>query len=145
MAKIANRPMTKGARKLLAEFDNFLSDIMEVSTESLPQEFKGKGDFTSFQSINKKLAKKQKQVKIDSHTPVQFETVGGVRSVTVANPDRLARLNRYAEQAETETISYNEAHSDGDAQYNAMVNFACQLAQWGVLGEDDFDEEKMYC
>lgn len=147
MAKIATRrsEMTQGARETLNAFDDFLNDIFEVSTESLPPEFRGQGEFTSFHTLNKKLNKRAKRVKLDSHTPVQFATIDGERSVTVANADRLARINRYREQAESDTITYEEAHSDGDAQYNAMVEFTCQLVRWGALSEDDFDDEKMYC
>lgn len=135
--------MTPGAQAALNDLDDFLADILEVQSESIPMGMRNRReDTTSFKMLIKKTTPKVVYVDPNS-VAVQFQTVGGVRSITSATDERLARIERYRSQAEDkdrEAFEYKDVNDMGE--YEALVEMACMLAKNGILTEDDFSDEE---
>lgn len=139
MTKIATRrsEMTPGARQALNELDACLAKMLTCHNDGLPERFRsGRDDEVSFLTLIKKTT--PKVVHVDPlSVSVKFNSD---RSIAEATPERLARLEKYRAQAESESITYDEVNDMGE--YNALVEFACEMAKLGVFTEDDFEDEE---
>lgn len=125
--------MTVGARDALNALDASLMQMFEVKSASIPEEFRGKKKATTFEQIQNKLFKAEKDAPDPRSISVKFS--GGTIEGTA---ERLATVNKYRD-ADDDGINYGQIDERG--QYEAEVNFCCLLAKWGVLTEDDLQEE----
>lgn len=125
--------MTQGARELLNTLDNILQDILEVSTESLPEKFKdNRSDVTSFKYIAKKIAPKKREV--DNRS---ISCKFAKKELTEATDERLTAIIAMEGQASNkEELCY---HPNEIELYKRQVEFVCKLVEWGCLSKADFD------
>jgi hypothetical protein len=138
-----NAKLSANTRKLFAEFDEILTDVLTVKNDALPEAFRNGSTAdktTTMASLVKKTTPKAKPVRELRSESVKFETVNGERVITEFNPARLAAIENYRKQAEAgaETLTYDV---DDYNHYNAMMTFAKVMVSAGILSEDDFTED----
>lgn len=139
MTKIATRreDMTAGAREVLDQFDDFLTDILEVKNDAIPAHLRGKRDEISLISLLAKITPAEVEPVDPYGVSVKFNSD---RAIMDSTPERLETLCDYCDAADKgDEITPN--HIDDRQLYENQVNFACQLAKWGWFTEDDFSNE----
>lgn len=130
--------MTVGARDALNALDVSLMQMFDVKTAALPVAYRGKRKRTTFEQIQTQLKKESKGTEQDPDYDPRNVSVKFSGGTIEGTAERLATINKYRD-ADEDGISYGNIDERG--QYEAEVNFCCLLAKWGVLTEDDLQEE----
>lgn len=131
--------MLPQVRDLCEEVDAALSRILEIESDRLPAKYKGKYDTIKFDSLIKKTTPRKKKVQDERETSVTFQKVGGEMVIARAPADRLAAIELYREQVETGKQEIEYVVND-NKQYDAMLAFAKQAVNSGMLTADDFQD-----
>jgi len=125
--------MTK-AQELLEQGEKIIVDMLMVPREWLPESYRGKKKMRKLSSVVAQLERKTpKKVERDSReVSVEFIKVDGKREVKTATAERLALLNKYADNvANSVPIDYdiNEGR-----QWGEMLEFC---GKFGITSEEE--------
>lgn len=138
-----NAKLSANTRKLFAEFDEILTDILTVKNDAVPEAFRNgisADETVTMAALVKKTTPKAKSVREQRAISVKFETVNGERVITESTPERLAAIENYRKQSESgiDELSYDV---DDYHHYKSLMTFATVMVKAGILEEDDFTED----
>ena len=125
--------MTK-AQELLARGEKAVMDCLMVPREWLPESYRGKKKMRKLSSVVAQLERKTPKVenRDPRETSVEFHKVDNQRQVKSATDERLAILNRYADNvANGVPIDYDIAEG---RQWGEMLEFC---GKFGITSEEE--------
>jgi hypothetical protein len=140
MLETDRQNMLPQVREMFDRADESLARAFCVQSKKLPGKFKGKRATVPMTSL---VAKTNKVLRVNGDPrdeSVTFKEVNGERVINEATAERLAAIENYRKQVESgvEQLSYVE---NDDKQFFAMLSFAKDCVENGVLTSEDFEED----
>jgi hypothetical protein len=113
-------------QELLKELETEIRNVLEIPSEWLPENYRGKRKTRKLSSVYSQLKRSDKNFDRDPRA---------VRG----SAERQAVLDRYAKMAEQNLEL--EFDSNEDALYNNQLTFCGAMVKAGLMDQEDFDNE----